>query len=88
MDCEFLFNHLISSMAKSTILYTHPLYLSPSNTPCVVLIPVKLTGPKNYSLWNKIMKIALLGKWKLGFVTGTCTNESCTVELYEIVGYL
>ncbi|XP_070030386.1 uncharacterized protein [Nicotiana sylvestris] len=29
------------------------------------------------------MKIALLGKRKLGFVNGTCTMESCTVELQE-----
>ncbi|XP_070057893.1 uncharacterized protein [Nicotiana tomentosiformis] len=29
------------------------------------------------------MKIALLWKRKLGFVTGTCTNESCETELHE-----
>ncbi|XP_075099078.1 uncharacterized protein LOC142175966 [Nicotiana tabacum] len=29
------------------------------------------------------MKIALLGKRKLGFMNGTCTKESCTTELQE-----
>ncbi|XP_070040377.1 uncharacterized protein [Nicotiana tomentosiformis] len=39
-------------MAESTILYTHPLYLGPADTPGVVLIPVKLTGSENYGLWK------------------------------------
>ncbi|XP_075092039.1 uncharacterized protein LOC142172155 [Nicotiana tabacum] len=70
-------------MAESIISYTHPLYLGPADTPCVVLIPVKLTGSENYGLWSRTMKIALLGKRKLGFVNGTCTKESCTTELQE-----
>lgn len=70
-------------MAESTIPCTHPLYFGPSNTPSVILITVKLTGSENYGLWSRTMKISLLGKRKLGFVTGTCTKESCKEELHE-----
>lgn len=58
-------------MAGSTIQYTLPLYLGPLDTPSIVLIPVKLTGSKNYGLWSRTIKIATLGKRKIGFVTGT-----------------
>ncbi|XP_070056930.1 uncharacterized protein [Nicotiana tomentosiformis] len=68
-------------MAEIAISYTHPLYLGPSDTPGIVLIPVKLTGSENYGLWSRTMKIALLGKRKLGFVTGTCSKESLSTEL-------
>ncbi|XP_075083319.1 uncharacterized protein LOC142167066 [Nicotiana tabacum] len=70
-------------MTESTISYTHLLYLGPADTPGIVLIPVKLTGSENYMLWSITMKIALLGKRKLGFMNGTCTKESCTAELQE-----
>lgn len=75
--------NLSSPMAESTVPYTHQLYLGPSDTPGIVLIPVKLTGSKNYGLWSKTMKITLLGKRKLGLVTGTYTKESCKTELHE-----
>ncbi|XP_075106864.1 uncharacterized protein LOC142179874 [Nicotiana tabacum] len=70
-------------MAEATIPYTHPLYLGPSDTPGVILIHVKLTGSESYSLWSRTIKIALLGKRKLGLVTGTCTKETFTAELNE-----
>nr|XP_016500521.1 PREDICTED: uncharacterized protein LOC107818954 [Nicotiana tabacum] len=53
-------------MEESTILYTYPLYLGASDTPAVVLIPVKLTGSENYGLWSRTRKNTLLGKRKLG----------------------
>ncbi|XP_070014698.1 uncharacterized protein LOC142174616 [Nicotiana tabacum] len=71
------------TIAETTISYTHPLYLGPSDTPGIVLIPMKLTGSENYGLWSRTMKIALLGKRKLGFVTGACSKESCKTELHE-----
>ncbi|XP_070057434.1 uncharacterized protein [Nicotiana tomentosiformis] len=63
-------------MGENTIDHTHPLFLGPSDTPSSVSIPVKLTRSKNYGLWSRSMRIALLGKRKLGFVTGTCKKES------------
>ncbi|XP_075091852.1 uncharacterized protein LOC142172002 [Nicotiana tabacum] len=66
-----------------TAIHTHPQYLGPSDTPGVVLIPSKLTRSENYGLWSRTMKISLLGKRKLRFVTDTCTKDSFTTELHE-----
>ncbi|XP_075076647.1 uncharacterized protein LOC142163275 [Nicotiana tabacum] len=63
--------------------HNHPLYVGPSDTPSSVVVPVKLTGSKNYGLWSRSMWIALLGKKKLGFVTGTCKKDAYEGELLE-----
>lgn len=57
-----------STTEEPALAYTHPLYLGPSDTLSGVLILIKLTGSENYGLWSRPMKIALLGKRKLGFV--------------------
>ncbi|KAE8721524.1 hypothetical protein F3Y22_tig00015825pilonHSYRG00003 [Hibiscus syriacus] len=53
----------------------HPLFLHPSDTPGVQLVSLQLTGVKNYSLWGRTMRIALLVKNKLGFVDGSCRRD-------------
>lgn len=53
-----------------------PLFIGSSDVTGAVLIPIKLTGSENYGIWSRSMKIALLGKRKYGFVTGTCTKET------------
>ncbi|OIT40373.1 hypothetical protein A4A49_65512, partial [Nicotiana attenuata] len=63
--------------------HLHPLYLQPSNTPGAVLIDIKLTGPENYGLWSRSMRLALLGKNKLGFVEGTCVKSLYKEELAD-----
>lgn len=62
---------------------SHSLFLGQSDTLGSVLIPVKLTGSENYGLWSRSMRIALLGKRKLGFVLGTCTKDSFDVQLHD-----
>ena len=54
-----------------TIDHNHPLYLSSSDVPGVLLIGIQLTGMENYTLWSRAMEIALLGRNKLGFVDGS-----------------
>lgn len=61
----------------------HPFHLGPSDAPGSVLVQVKLTGSENYGLWSRAMRIALLGKKKLGFVTSMCTKESNAAALHE-----
>ncbi|XP_070022469.1 uncharacterized protein [Nicotiana sylvestris] len=51
--------------------HNHPLFLQASYAPALVLVPIKLTGPENYAVWSRAMKLALRGKCKLGFVDGT-----------------
>ncbi|XP_070025991.1 uncharacterized protein LOC142182065 [Nicotiana tabacum] len=69
-------------MAKTMLIdHNHPLYIGPSDTPSSVVVHVKLTGSENYGLWSRSMRIALLGKKKLGFVTGTCKKDAYEGEL-------
>ncbi|XP_019244498.1 PREDICTED: uncharacterized protein LOC109224373 [Nicotiana attenuata] len=51
-----------------TVAITHPLYLSPGNTSGISFISFQLTGTDNYSLWHQSMRIALLGRNKLGIL--------------------
>ncbi|XP_019235724.1 PREDICTED: uncharacterized protein LOC109216049 [Nicotiana attenuata] len=50
---------------------THPLYLEPTDTSGISLISFQLTSTDNFSLWYRYMKIALLGRNKLGMVGGS-----------------
>ncbi|KAF3666199.1 hypothetical protein FXO37_10701 [Capsicum annuum] len=52
------------------------IFLPASDTPGVALILIKLTGPENYGIWSRSMRLALLVKNKLGFVDGTCAKSS------------
>lgn len=72
-----------STMAAAKIDHAHPLFVNPFDTASSILIPVKLSGSENYGLWRRTMWIALQDKQKLGFVTGTCKNESFKTELHE-----
>ncbi|XP_019069487.2 uncharacterized protein [Solanum lycopersicum] len=61
--------------------HNHPLHLQASDIPGVALIPMKLTGPENYGVWSRSMRLALLVKNKLGFVDGTCVKSSYKGDL-------
>ncbi|KAM3374382.1 hypothetical protein P3S68_013096 [Capsicum galapagoense] len=54
----------------------HPLFFSPSDNSSAVLISLQLTGSENYSVWSCAMRIAILGRNKLGFIDGTCKKEN------------
>ncbi|XP_069143589.1 uncharacterized protein [Solanum lycopersicum] len=60
-----------------------PLYIGPSDASSAVLIPIKLTGPENYGVWSRSMRIALTGKRKIGFITGACSRSLYRDELHE-----
>lgn len=47
------------------------------------LIPIKLVGAKNYFIWSRSMKIALLGKRKHDLMNGTCRKDAYREELHE-----
>ncbi|XP_060188735.1 uncharacterized protein LOC132617687 [Lycium barbarum] len=49
-----------------------PLYVHPSDTPGVTLVPQLLIGSENYSEWSRSMKLSLLVKNKIGFIDGSC----------------
>ncbi|KAH0780402.1 hypothetical protein KY290_006829 [Solanum tuberosum] len=65
-----------------------PLFLQNSDIPGVNLAHCVLTGMENYTIWSKTMRIALLGKNKIGFVDGTCRKdmyESLMAQQWERV---
>ncbi|KAF3666504.1 putative mitochondrial intermediate peptidase, mitochondrial [Capsicum annuum] len=70
-------------LAASAIKIDDPLYISASDSSSAVLVPIMLTGFENYSLWSRSMRIALLGKRKYGFVTGSCSKQIFCDELHE-----
>ncbi|XP_075091483.1 uncharacterized protein LOC142171693 [Nicotiana tabacum] len=70
-------------MGENKIDYTHPLFVHPPDTPSSMLIPVQLKGSENYGLWQRLMKIALQAKQKLGFVDGKHTKASFPAALHE-----
>ncbi|XP_019260764.1 PREDICTED: uncharacterized protein LOC109238744 [Nicotiana attenuata] len=57
----------------------------PAGVPPVVpaIISFQLTGIENYSLWFRSMRMALLGRNKLGLVDGTCTKENFPENLWN-----
>lgn len=65
----------------NVIDFTHHLYLHPSDTQAVLLVPHILTGPKNYAIWSRSMRIALLRKNKIGFIDGSYMKESQDASL-------
>ncbi|XP_047261393.1 uncharacterized protein LOC124894946 [Capsicum annuum] len=65
------------------IVQSDPLFIGASDSSSAVLVLIKLAGSNNYSLWCRSMRIALLGKIKFGFVTGTYIQESYKEELHE-----
>jgi len=75
-----------TSMAENEVTslnHNHPLYLQASDAPGVILVPIKLTGPENYALWSRSMKLALRGKGKLGFIDESCRKTAFKGALEE-----
>ncbi|XP_009768823.2 uncharacterized protein [Nicotiana sylvestris] len=56
--------------------YNHPLFLSPADVSGIQIISFPLTGIENYSIRFRPMRVALLGRNKLGIVDGICKKES------------
>ncbi|XP_075099374.1 uncharacterized protein LOC142176183 [Nicotiana tabacum] len=68
---------------KVKIDHRHPLFMHSSDTPGSILIAIQLKGSENYKLWQRLMRIALQAKQKLGFVTGTCRKELFDDEFHD-----
>lgn len=71
----------MAELTVATLEHHYPLYLKSSDTPGIALHTVKLTGPENYGLWSRSMRLALLVKNKLGFVDGTCLKSTYKGDL-------
>lgn len=68
---------------EDKLTYTHPMFMNPGDIPGTLMILVKLTGSENYGMWRRAMRIVLMAKRKLVFITGTFMRESFDKELHE-----
>lgn len=64
--------------------HNHPLFLQPSDSPGSSLVSIQLTGPENYAIWSRSMRLGLLGKSKLGFVDGKHPREFFPPTLHDL----
>ncbi|XP_049398958.1 uncharacterized protein LOC125862879 [Solanum stenotomum] len=71
-----------SSLQGQGIDYNHPLFLSPTDVSGLSLISFQLTGIENYMLWSRSIRLALLGRNKIGLIDGTVKKEMYNVELW------
>nr|XP_009793173.1 PREDICTED: uncharacterized protein LOC104240091 [Nicotiana sylvestris] len=67
-----------------TIDCNDPLYVHPSDTPGISLVPELLIGTENYSEWSRSMTISLLVKNKLGFIDRTCTRAQYEKDNFRL----
>ncbi|XP_075079757.1 uncharacterized protein LOC142165003 [Nicotiana tabacum] len=65
-----------NGITGGTVILDHncPLYLHPWDGLGSMLVGLLLTGMENYTLWNRAMKVALLGKNKLCLVDGSTSK--------------
>ncbi|XP_075096561.1 uncharacterized protein LOC142174629 [Nicotiana tabacum] len=68
---------------QAGIDYNHPLFLHPSDVSGIQIISFQLTGIENYSVWYCSMRVALLGRNKLGLVDGSCRKENFPATLWN-----
>ena len=65
----------VSSGQSQGIDYNHPLFLNPTGASGMSIISFQLTGVDNHTLWSRSIKIALLGRNKIGLIDGTARKE-------------
>ncbi|KAK8302059.1 hypothetical protein V6Z11_D04G062000 [Gossypium hirsutum] len=71
----------MANPSSTTLSFSHPLYLHPSDMPSMVLVSHQLTDTDNYCVWSRSMCIALLAKNKLGFIDGSCSRDGFNTDL-------
>ncbi|XP_059284778.1 uncharacterized protein LOC132038069 [Lycium ferocissimum] len=75
-------NMTSSSTGQSTTIdYNHPLFLNPGDVSGFQLISFQLIGTENYSIWYISMRIALLGRNKMGIVDGSAGKDKFRYEM-------
>ncbi|KAL3361499.1 hypothetical protein AABB24_014402 [Solanum stoloniferum] len=73
-----------NTVTSITIDHHHALYLHPSDAPGSLTVGITLTGSDNYTLWSRAMKLALLGKNKLGFIDGSVQRDQFAGDLARL----
>ncbi|XP_075101073.1 uncharacterized protein LOC142176737 [Nicotiana tabacum] len=61
--------------------HCHPLYMYPSDAPRSLSAGIELVIMENYTIWSRSMKVALLGRNKLGFIDGSIVRDDYSGDL-------
>lgn len=65
----------IDNEVPEKLSHNHPLFLNWNDNSGAILISLQLRGLKNYSVWSRAMRIAILGRNKLGFMEVPVSKE-------------
>ncbi|XP_075099178.1 uncharacterized protein LOC142176037 [Nicotiana tabacum] len=74
----------VDNEAPEKLSHNHPLLLNSNDNSGAILISLQLRGPENYSVWSRAMRIAILGRNKLGFIDGTCRRGKFGPNLVDL----
>ncbi|XP_070031798.1 uncharacterized protein [Nicotiana tomentosiformis] len=74
----------VDNTRPKKLSHNHPLFLNSNNNSGAILISLQLRGHKNYSVWIQAMKIAILGRNKLGFINSKCKRENYGTNLVDL----
>ncbi|KAH0635906.1 hypothetical protein KY289_035821 [Solanum tuberosum] len=67
---------------RQGINYNHTLFLSPADVSSISIISFHLVGIENYILWNRSIRLDLLGRNKIGLIDGFSRKEVYSEELW------
>ncbi|XP_019246415.1 PREDICTED: uncharacterized protein LOC109226067 [Nicotiana attenuata] len=59
----------------TSLEHNHPLFLQAADAPCLVLVPIKLTGPENYALGELVAQWEKCDAIVLSWIGSTVSNE-------------
>ncbi|XP_069152641.1 uncharacterized protein [Solanum lycopersicum] len=68
---------------NQTMDYNHPLYLCPTDVIGISLISFQLLRIENYVVWSRSIRLAFVGRNKIGLVDGSCRKNDVSAELGE-----
>ncbi|XP_075077323.1 uncharacterized protein LOC142164056 [Nicotiana tabacum] len=74
----------VDNEAPEKLGHSHPLFLNSNDNSETILISLQLRGLENYSVWSRAMRIAILGRNKLGFIDGKCKRENYGPNLVDL----
>ena len=60
---------------NQTMDYNHPLYLCPTDVIGISLISFQLLRIENYVVWSRSIRLAFVGRNKIGLVDGSCRKN-------------
>ncbi|XP_070027775.1 uncharacterized protein [Nicotiana sylvestris] len=75
---------IVDDTLPESLSHNHPLFLHSTYDSGAILIALQLTGSDNYSVWSRAMRIAILGRNKIGFIEGTYKKEDYGTNLADL----